>query len=122
MTNQASSNKTKNDSWFKSNYQTDFDSHLGSILKETREKLGYSRKQFVHELDNFYNNEQFISEEHYARIERGERSISAYKLLLLINFFNHSININNKKNTTQIEEITLERLYTISSLKLINKQ
>lgn len=115
MTSNHKNNKSKGP-WIKSEHQRCFDSSLGNLLKEKRKSLGYSREKLLSDLMVFYNGNEFISDDYYGRIERGERSISTYKLLLLVNFFNHSIRIYNNKNTSNIAEITLEYLYSISKI------
>ncbi|MGL5712783.1 MAG: helix-turn-helix domain-containing protein, partial [Paraclostridium sp.] len=106
MTSNPKNNKSK-EPWIKSKHQICFDSSLGNLLKEKRKSLGYSREKLLSDLMEFYNGDEFISDDYYGRIERGERSISTYKLLLLVKFLNHSINIYNSKNTNTIAEITL---------------
>lgn len=102
--------------WIKSQHQKDFDSSLGNILKEKRKSLGYSREKLLSDLMEFYNGDEFISYDYYGSVERGERSISAYKLILLVKFFNHSISIYNNHHHHKISEITLEYLYNISKI------
>lgn len=115
MTSRPINYKSK-EPWIKPEHQRYFDSSLGELLKEKRKSLGYSREKLLSDLMEFYNGDEFISYDYYGMIERGERSISAYKLILLIKFFNHSIRIYNSKNTDEIAEVTLEHLYSISKI------
>lgn len=94
--------------WTKPEHQIQFDISIGKLLKSKRKSLGYTRSKFLNILSKFYNGEELISEDHYGRIERGERSISSYKLLLITNCLNSAIVIYNKKNNTNIKKITLD--------------
>ena len=115
MTSNPKNYKSKKP-WIKSEHQRYFDSSLGELLKEKRMSLGYSREKLLSDLMEFYNGNEFISDDYYGRVERGERSISAYKLLLLVKFFNYSIQIYNSKNTDEIEGVTLEHLYSTAKI------
>ena len=110
MTNKNSKNEVNKKTWCKSNAQKNFDSSIGVLLETTRRSLGYSRETVLNELNTLYKDEHPISDDYYGRIERGERSISAYKLLLLVNYFNTAIDQSNHKNNTNLKKLHLDEL------------
>lgn len=95
--------------WVKSQSQKDFDLAIAKLLREKRKAIGYTRNTVLTEINKFSDTgDDLISIDYYGRIERGECSISAYKLILLINYLNSAIEIYNAQNDTDIKIITLD--------------
>lgn len=86
-----------------------FDEDIGKELRNIRKSLGYSRRKVLNELIQFYDGITIISDEHYSAVERGKRGISAYKLLLIIDYFNEAIDIIKLNNDKNLEKITIEQ-------------
>ena len=97
-------------SWSKPEDQKEFDLKFGKLLSKIRKSLGYSREKLLDKLSEFYDGEQHISDDYYGCIERGEKSISAYKLLLLIQYLNTDIEKSNSQNGTNIKKLKFDEL------------
>ncbi|MGG5461191.1 hypothetical protein ACQZHJ_06435 [Clostridium sp. B9] len=61
--------------------------------------------------ENLYLGEYSIlpSIDYYGRIERGEKSISLFKFLIIVDRLNDAIENYNKANNTSIEKINLSQ-------------
>lgn len=67
----------------------DFIKKLGVFIGIQRNKLGYSRKDFISKLVELEG--YSISERYYADIENGKSSISLYKLIPILSFLEREI-------------------------------
>ena len=83
----------------KDDFQKKFDKKFGEFIRKKRKKIG--------SIELFLCNspELNISRYHYGAIERGERSVSLYKALDIINHLNNYID----------EKITINDLLEIMS-------
>lgn len=93
----------------KSTFQKNFDFNLGKLLMDKRVEMKLKRSDIFP--NNLYCGEDSLlpSIDYYGRVERGEKSISLFKFLIIIDRLNNTIENYNKENNTSIGKISLEQ-------------
>lgn len=95
--------------WVKSETQKNFDFELGNLIMEKRLEMKLKRSDIINELNYLKEGCTIPSIDYYGRVERGEKSISLFKFLVIIDILNNKIKEYNIKNDTRIQEIKLEQ-------------